>query len=56
MNKMKHTANQKQLRYDEIKGSKLIRTRREHTMFGEGVFDVEFMYNDDFYFMFVYQR
>ncbi len=27
---------------------KLIRARPEHTMFGEGILNMEFIYNDDF--------
>ncbi len=27
---------------------KLIRARPEHTMFGKGILDMEFVYNDDF--------
>ncbi len=47
MNKMKHSANKK----DEIqrmKLIKLIRAMHEHTMCGEGILDMEFLYNDDF--------
>ncbi len=47
MNKMKHSANEK----NEIQRTeliKLIRARLEHIIFGEGLLDIEFIYNDDF--------
>ncbi len=47
MNKMKYSANEK----NEIQSMtliKLIRARPEHTMFGEGILDMEFVCNDDF--------
>ncbi len=45
---MKHSANEK----NEIQRMKLIKLMRarpdEHTMFGEGILDMKFVYNDDF--------
>ncbi len=47
MNKMKHSANEKN-EIQRMKLVKLIRARPEHIMFGEGILDMEFVYNDDF--------
>ncbi len=47
MNKMKHSANEKN-EIQRTKLVKLIRVRPEHTMFGEGILDLEFVYNNDF--------
>ncbi len=47
MNKMKHSANEKN-EIQRMRLIKLIRARPEHTMFGEGIPDMEFVHNDDF--------
>ncbi len=47
MNEMKHSANEKN-EIQRIKLIKLIRARPENTMFGEGILDMEFVYNSDF--------
>ncbi len=47
MNKMKHLANEKN-EIQKMKLIKLIKARTAHTMFGKGILDTEFVYNDDF--------
>ncbi len=44
---MKHSANEKN-EIQRMKLIKLIRARSEHTMFGKGIPDIEFIYNNDF--------
>ncbi len=44
---MKHSANEKN-EIQRMKLIKLIRARSEHTMFGEGILGMEFIYNNDF--------
>ncbi len=44
---MKHSANEKN-KIQRTNLIKLMRVRPEHTMFGEGILDKEFVYNDDF--------
>ncbi len=43
----KHSANEKN-EMQRMKLIKLIRARSEHTMFSDGILDMEFVYNDDF--------
>ncbi len=45
MNKMKHSANRKN-EIQMMKLIKLIRAKPEHTIFGEGIPDMEFVYDD----------
>ncbi len=44
---MKHSANEKN-EIQRMKLIKLIKARPEHTMFGEGILGMEFIYNNDF--------
>ncbi len=44
---MKHSGKEKK-EIQRMKLIKLIGARPEHTMFGEGILDTEFVYNNDF--------